>query len=107
MNGNGEELLFSRRKALYWYEKAAEQGDAQSQFCCGNMYFRGEGTEWGEPVFDKAFYWYEKAADQGNPQAEFALGNMYANGNGTEVNEKRRFLGMRNQPSMVMTKRNT
>ena len=34
-----------------WYEKAAEQGHADAQLRCGEMYDKGEGT-----AVDKALY---------------------------------------------------
>ena len=48
-------------KALYWFEKAAEQGDAQSQFRCGYMYYIGSGTDRN---MAKATSWLKKAAGQ-------------------------------------------
>lgn len=36
---------FQRIKAVYWYEKLAEQGNATAQFNLGNSYKKGEGVE--------------------------------------------------------------
>ena len=46
-------------KALYWYEKAAEQGNAWAQFGSGLLYALGEGTAKNA---SKARYWLQKAA---------------------------------------------
>jgi len=52
-------------KAIKWYLKAAEQGNADAQNNLGLMY----QTE--------AIKWYLKAAEQGNTGAQFNLGLMY------------------------------
>jgi hypothetical protein len=46
-------------KALYWFEKAAEQGVAWAQLGSGAMYYLGEGTA---KNVSKARYWLQKAA---------------------------------------------
>ena len=63
-------------KALKWYRKSAEQGNAMAQCNLGFMYDEGEGV----PLdFAKAMKWYRKAAEQGNTVAQLQLGLMYAN----------------------------
>jgi len=72
----------------------AEQGDAQSQFELGEMYYYGDGVA---KDFEEAFKWYRKAAEQGNraakkalsdaadqgqAQAQYNLGLVYASGHG-------------------------
>jgi TPR repeat protein len=59
--------------------KAAEQGDAKSQFVLGSDYYFGIGVF---QDYDEAMKWYRKAADQGEAMAQFTLGGMYANGTG-------------------------
>ena len=66
-------------KAVYWYKKAAEQGDSDAQFGLGTIY--SAGTIVPED-FTKAVYWYKKAAEQGNSDAQYSLGYLYANGFG-------------------------
>ena len=78
---NGEGTPKDMEKALYWYEKAAEQGHINAQFYCGWMNDNGEGTPLDK---SKALQWYEKSAEQGNATAQFNCGNMYDNGIGTE-----------------------
>lgn len=53
------------KKALYWLNKAAEQGDIDSQYNLGNMYTYVDG------MIDKtkAIYWLKKAAKQNNALA--------------------------------------
>ena len=50
------------KKAIEWYEKAAEQGDAEAQYNLGVMYENGQGVDVN---YKKAIEWYEKAAEQG------------------------------------------
>ena len=49
-------------KAVEWYQKAAEAGDAYSMFALGNAYENGEGVGKDE---EKALDWYRKAAATG------------------------------------------
>lgn len=59
-SGIGTEV--NHEKAVYWYEKAAEQGDAEAQYYLGDMYYKGEGTA---ADLKQALVWMEKAAEQG------------------------------------------
>ncbi len=52
----------------------AEQGDAESQFRLGSMYYHGQGVSRN---YHEALDWYSKAAAQGNIQAEYAIGQLY------------------------------
>ncbi len=51
--------------------KAAEQGDAETQFSLGRIYFFGLGVP-RDPK--EAVKWYTLAAEQGNPLAQWRLG---------------------------------
>ena len=62
-------------KALEWYAKAAERGNAEAQFNMGyDCEQRGQSEE--------AVEWYWKAAKQGNVDALCNLGEMYEYGRG-------------------------
>lgn len=64
--------------------KAAEAGDREAQFRCGDLYqYEDKSGEFDE---EKAMYWYEKAAKQGHAEAQLSCGRMYENGKGTEEN---------------------
>jgi TPR repeat protein len=65
--------------------KAAEQGDAESQYQLGDRYFNVDGVE---ATKELAFKWYGRAAAQGHSEAQFDLGLMYANGVGVQRDEK-------------------
>lgn len=82
------------RKAVAWYGKFAEDGDADAQFFLredadkgvaaaqfqlGFMHANGRGVEKDEQA---AIIWFRKAADQGNAAAQFQLGLMHAEGRG-------------------------
>jgi TPR repeat protein len=45
MFDNGEGVRKSDKKALYWYQKSAEQGFASAQINLGVKYLRGEGVD--------------------------------------------------------------
>jgi TPR repeat protein len=67
------------QEAVYWFKKAAEQGNTIAQFNLGVMYDKGQGVR---QDYQKAFYWYKKSAAQGNSMAQENLGAMYYNGQG-------------------------
>lgn len=73
-----EQKLVADAKA---YRASAEQGDAESQFKLGSMYFYGKGVP---QDYSEALVWYRKAANQGNANAEFNLGSMYYRGTGVK-----------------------
>ena len=73
-------------KALYYYEKGANLGDAQSQYIMGNYYLHNSKDE---KKYEIALKWYEKASAQGYFEADKDLAIMYLNGIGVpEDNEK-------------------
>ncbi|MFM5236634.1 tetratricopeptide repeat protein [Aeromonas veronii] len=75
MYSNGFEVPQSDEKAIFWYEKSAEQGNAKAQFFLGvRLASRGDNSQ--------AYSWYTKAANQGDADAQFALGVMYQDGRG-------------------------
>ena len=68
--------------AAQWFEKAAEQGDAQGEFSIGQSYLIEEDHE-------KAVEWITKSAEQGNAQGQFNVGYCYLNGQGVEENHEK------------------
>ncbi len=64
---------------LYWCTKAAERGDAKSQFALAGLYERGIGVPASAP---EAVRWYKASASKGYPEAQFKLGQMYGRGEG-------------------------
>ncbi|CAB4441456.1 unnamed protein product [Rhizophagus irregularis] len=92
-NGKGTEKNY--KKAFYWYQKEAGNGNEIAMFnlaICynnANSYYNGEGTE---KNLGRAFHWYQKAAVNGNEKAMFNLAKSYYDGKGTEKECKKIFL---------------
>ena len=72
-NGRGAEYA----KAVKWYKKAAEQGDADAQYNLGVAYYKGERVIKNHT---KAFELFKKAAEQGHASSQYNLGVAYKNG---------------------------
>jgi len=70
---------FYESTLVYWYGKAAAQGNALAQCHMGDMYRLGMGVLYD---FNIAIDWYRKSAEQGHPPAMMCLGMMYKNGLG-------------------------
>ena len=71
------------KKAAYWAERAAQQGDASSQYNLAIMYFRGMGVKQN---LEKAFHYYQQAAEQGHTDAQIQLALRYLYAEGTPQN---------------------
>ena len=84
----GEGVAQDYVQALYWFERAAEQGFANAQYNCGIIYNMGKGVKENKK---KAFDWFKKAAEQGHPNAQHNLGVMCNRGEGTFENMERSF----------------
>lgn len=80
--------LHDKEKSVYWWRKAAEQGDSDSQCTLGSLYERGYGVAQDNV---QAVQWYRKAADQGDEFGQYHLGIMYANGSGVAQDNKQSF----------------
>jgi TPR repeat protein len=63
-------VLKDYKQAVYWYQKAADQGDAKAQSNLGIAYAIGKGVL---KDYKQAVYWYQKAADQGYAEAQSSL----------------------------------
>jgi len=72
-------VLQDFEEAVFWWKKAADQGNDQAQFSLGRAYTEGEGVPQDHV---EAARWYRESADQGNSWAQFSLGFAYANGMG-------------------------
>jgi TPR repeat protein len=66
----GRGVLKNDTEAVKWYQKAAEQGNAEAQFSLGNCYYFGCGVPKNDT---EAVNWYRKAAEQGNVLAQALL----------------------------------
>jgi len=79
---SGAFLVLSAPK---WYQKAAEQGNADAQLMLGVMYRNGRGVLQSEA---KAAQWFQKAAEQGNADAQLMLGVMHLIGQALNSNQQ-------------------
>ena len=70
-------------KAFLHFEKAANLGHLDAQFCLGTSYLNGNGVQQSD---QKAFHWFELAAKQGDPTAQRILGTMYEYEKGVDQN---------------------
>ena len=71
--------------AVKWYRKAAEQGDAVSQYNLGICYLSGKGVP---RDYVEAAKWLRKAATRGDAGAQNRLGMCYENGQGVSQDHK-------------------
>ena len=78
---NGRIVNKDLEQAVYWFRKAAEQGNAKAQNNLGWCYGNGRGVE---KDYKQAVYWYHKSAKQGFAPAQYNLGWCYDNGRGVE-----------------------
>ena len=73
------------KKAVVWWQKAANQGYAKSQYNLGNCYSEGLGV----PQSDvNAVKWYNKAAEQEHADAQNNLGYCYIKGLGVPQSDE-------------------
>jgi hypothetical protein len=78
----GEGVEQNYDKAVEWWNKASERGDAQAKFNLGLMYFSGKGVK---TDVTKGIKLWRESAEMGNAEAQSALGNIFFNG--TEVDQ--------------------
>ena len=55
MYEEGEGVEENKEKALYWYTKAADNGDTQAMHNLGVMYYKGDGIEKNSDLAKKYF----------------------------------------------------
>lgn len=77
--GNGVE--HDAKLAAYWYQKAAESGNPESQNLLGSLYEVGLGVR-ADPA--RALHWYQLSAASGLSDAAVNLGVIYALGLGVK-----------------------
>jgi TPR repeat protein len=66
------------KELVYWWTKAAEQGNIHAQLWLGVFY--EQGRDGVKHDYVQAFKWLSMAAKQGQPDAQVALGQIYENG---------------------------
>eukprot|EP00613_Pedinella_sp_CCMP2098_P072156 CAMPEP_0171931710 /NCGR_PEP_ID=MMETSP0993-20121228/29683_1 /TAXON_ID=483369 /ORGANISM="non described non described, Strain CCMP2098" /LENGTH=59 /DNA_ID=CAMNT_0012571801 /DNA_START=69 /DNA_END=244 /DNA_ORIENTATION=- len=56
---HGKGVVQDLQKAILWFHKAADQGDANAQYILGILYKKGEGVT---QDLEKAMHWFRKAS---------------------------------------------
>ncbi|MBK8509465.1 MAG: sel1 repeat family protein [Candidatus Competibacteraceae bacterium] len=72
------------RLAIYWFEKAARQGEVGGQYWLAESYRRGEGVPASPEL---AFQWFQRLAERGYAPAQYQVALAYADGLGIAKNE--------------------
>lgn len=80
--GEGRGVTRDAQKALHWFRRAADKGDAKAQYAVGLALSRQSDKR-------EAAQWFRRAADQGMVDAQFQLALLYEKGYGVTVNEAR------------------
>ena len=70
------------KMAASWFEKAANQGNAEAQYQLGHLYENSQLPK----DYKLAANWYHKAAQQGSVKAQARLGVFYGEGMGVSKN---------------------
>ena len=78
------DIVRNPKKAVEFFRKAADKGNAKAQFYLGVCYDRGMGVKQNDK---EAFKWYEESAKQGYGPAQFNLGAFFESGRGEAANE--------------------
>lgn len=74
-------------RALYWFEKSADQGNIEAQIHLGDAYARGKGVS---VDLVKAHMWLSLAATKGGYEAKFRLQYLLSKMTPEQIAEARR-----------------
>lgn len=77
--GRGHKVDYAQ--ALYWYHKAADDGNKYSMNSIGICYQKGKGVPQND---EQAAFWFKKAADSENPQGAYNLAECFFAGIGVK-----------------------
>lgn len=75
-------LIIHSKSGNELLEKMANEGDIDSQYNLGTLYFKNND-------FLMAKYWFEKAAESDEKESQYQLGNMYFQGIGFKKDIKK------------------
>ncbi|MFN6414704.1 MAG: hypothetical protein ACK4V2_02905 [Pseudomonadota bacterium] len=81
----GLSVPIDREKALYWYQRAAEQGDASAQYNLGLLHVKTNSDSTQHKA--RAFSWIQQAAEKQFIASYYTLACFYRDGIGTERND--------------------
>lgn len=86
---HGQGVNEDEKMAIYWWKKAAEQGNVESMFQLGSAYLFGTQTAKFVPDPDReAAIWYFQAASAGHVEAQYHLGLLFLAGKGVVENRQ-------------------
>lgn len=77
----GEGVELNQNTAVYWWNKAFQQGNISATYFLGGCYYFGAGVE--KDLARAVALWIE-AAQKEDPNAQYSLGLCYYNGDGVE-----------------------
>ena len=78
----GNKSIDDIHEAVKWYELAAEQGNSESLYNLGNLFYIGKKKPMLHINYVRAARYYRQAAESGDEISQFSLGKMYAEGKG-------------------------
>jgi TPR repeat protein len=85
----GQGVPEDEKLAVYWFKKAATQGNANAMFELGNVYLLGRQAALLVPDPDReAALWYFQAASAGHAEAQYHLGLLFLAGKGVVDSRK-------------------
>lgn len=88
---HGWGVLKDSQKAIYWYQKSADQGNSNALHHLSFYYSSGiqvaKDERYGTLLMQKAFEIRNKLAQAGDPDALISLRYMYLNGHGVQKSE--------------------
>lgn len=87
----GRGIEKNENEAIYWYQKAAENGNAEGAFELGNCYYRGKGTYLD---LEEAVRWYQVAIDKNYLPAFLGMAHYYADGLADEKTDMEKALNL-------------
>ena len=90
MYRKGQDAPQDNAKAVGWYKKAAEQGDADAQFNLGFMYSKGLGVP---QDYVQAHMWFSLLAPLGDDQAAKNRGTTAKQMTPAQITEAQRLAG--------------
>ena len=76
---NADGVALDYEKAVFWYQKAAEQGNADAMLQLALCYRKGHGVDGDQ---EECVKWLKKSAEKGVAKAQYYLASYYEEGEG-------------------------
>jgi TPR repeat protein len=83
---HGKGTKHDKKKAFFWFKKAAMNGSITSAYDVGLCLERGEGVQRDRRA---ALRWYRRAASGGSVLGQLAMGIAYRDGTGVRRNKRK------------------